>query len=99
MPVDPSFRLTAQDVFSIKGRGVVVVGRVESGEIKVGDEVYYKGPSGVQKSTVRGIEMFHKQIPQGVMGDTVGILLEGVSHGEIQRDHVLSGNDADYSWS
>ena len=99
MHTDPSFRMTASDVFAIKGRGVVVLGKVESGEIRVGDEIYFNSPSGVQKIAVTGLEMFHKQIPQAVMGDTVGVLLEGLSHGDLKRGDVISGSDADYTWS
>jgi elongation factor Tu len=99
MPFDASFRMTSTGVFTIKGRGTVVTGRVEGGNLKVGDEVYFKGKSGVTKTVVMGLEASGKQILEAQMDDTVGILLEGVDHSEIKKGDVLAGNDADYSWS
>lgn len=99
MSTDSSFRMTIADVFTIKGRGMVVTGRVESGVLNMGDEVYFKGPSGVKKAAVTGLEASQKQITQAQMGDTIGVLLVGLEKGEIQRGDVLAGSDADYSWS
>lgn len=99
MTTDTSFRMTIKDVFSIKGRGVVVTGLVEDGALNVGDEVYYKGPSGVKKTAVAGLEALGKQITQAEIGDTIGVLLQGLDRAELRKGDVLSGNDADYSWS
>ena len=60
MSTDPSFRMTVEDVFSIKGRGTVVTGKIENGTIKVGDEIVVQGKSGEVKTIVTGIEMFRK---------------------------------------
>lgn len=98
MPTDPYFRMTVADVFAIKNRGVVVVGQVESGVVKTGDELYINGPSGARKVAVAGLEAFHKQMTQAQTGDNVGILFRDINKGDIQKGDVLSGNDADYSW-
>ena len=99
MPTDPSFRMTIQDVFSIKGMGTVLTGRVESGTLRVGDEVYFNGPSGVTKAAVAGLEMFRKQVPEAQMDDAVGVLFKGIDKAHFARGDVISGSDADYSWS
>jgi elongation factor Tu len=95
MGTDPSFCLAVQDVFTLKGRGTVVTGRVESGAVKVGDEVYFKGQAGVDKALVTGLEASRKQIVQAQEGDTIGVLLGSVDKSGIQRGSVLAGTDSD----
>ena len=87
MGTDPSFRMTIEDVFSIRGRGTVVTGHIESGTIKVGDEVYLAG----RKVTVTGIEMFHKTSKQAGVGENVGLLLRDLSRDDVHQGDVLTG--------
>jgi elongation factor Tu len=79
-----------EDVFSISGRGTVVTGRVETGIVKVGEEVEIVGihPE-VRKTTVTGVEMFRKLLDQGQAGDNVGALIRGVARDEVERGQVL----------
>ena len=88
-PIDKDFLLSIEDVFSISGRGTVVTGRVESGVIKVGDEVEIVGISDTQKTTVTGVEMFQKELDQGQAGDNVGCLLRGIDKDKVERGQVL----------
>jgi elongation factor Tu len=76
--IDKPFLMAIEDVFSIKGRGTVVTGRVERGIIKVGDEVEILGFGDTRKTTVTGVEMFRKLLDQGQAGDNVGCLLRGI---------------------
>jgi elongation factor Tu len=79
-----------EDVFSISGRGTVVTGRVETGIVKVGEEVEIVGiHPAVRKTTVTGVEMFRKLLDQGQAGDNVGILLRGTKREDVQRGQVL----------
>ena len=71
-PTDLPFLMPVEDVFSIKGRGTVVIGRVERGEVKVGEEVEIVGFGQSQKTTITGVEMFHKSLESGIAGDAVG---------------------------
>ena len=87
---DLAFLMPVEDVFSISGRGTVATGRVERGTIKVGDVVEIVGLSDEKKSTtVTGVEMFHKLLPQAEAGDNIGALLRGVAKDEIERGQVL----------
>jgi len=88
--VDGDFLMPVEDVFSISGRGTVATGRVESGIVKVGDEVEIVGLRDTQKTTVTGVEMFRKLLDQGQAGDNVGILLRGTKRDDIERGQVLS---------
>lgn len=88
--LDKPFLMPVEDVFSIKGRGTVVTGRIESGVIKVGDEIEIVGISATKKSTVTGVEMFRKLLDQGQAGDNVGILLRGVDKDDVERGQVLA---------
>jgi len=88
--VDGAFLMPVEDVFSISGRGTVATGRVESGIVKVGDEVAIVGLRDTQKTTVTGVEMFRKLLDQGQAGDNVGILLRGTKRDEIERGQVLA---------
>ena len=88
---DLDFLMPVEDVFSISGRGTVATGRVERGTVKVGDVVEIVGLSEEKKSTtVTGVEMFHKLLPQAEAGDNIGALLRGVAKEEIERGQVLA---------
>jgi len=88
--LDKPFLMPIEDVFSISGRGTVVTGRVESGVIKVGEEVEIIGLKDTQKTTVTGVEMFRKLLDQGQAGDNVGALLRGTKREEVERGQVLA---------
>ena len=89
-PVDQPFLMPVEDVFSIKGRGTVVTGRVERGRVKVGDEIEIVGIKPTVKSTVTGIEMFRKTLDEGQAGDNAGVLLRGIEKEDIERGQVLA---------
>ena len=88
---DLDFLMPVEDVFSISGRGTVATGRVERGTVKVGDVVEIVGLTDEKKNTtVTGVEMFHKLLPQAEAGDNIGALLRGVAKDEIERGQVLA---------
>ncbi len=88
---DLDFLMPVEDVFSISGRGTVATGRVERGTVKVGDVVEIVGLTEEKKNTtVTGVEMFHKLLPQAEAGDNIGALLRGVAKDEIERGQVLA---------
>ena len=87
---DKPFLMPVEDVFSITGRGTVATGRVERGQVKVGDNVEIVGIKATQKSVVTGVEMFRKLLDQAEAGDNIGALLRGISRESIQRGQVLS---------
>jgi len=88
--LDKPFLMPVEDIFSIEGRGTVVTGRIERGQIKVGDEVEIVGIKDTQKTTVTGIEMFNKSLSEGQAGDNAGILVRGLKKEDIHRGQVLS---------
>ena len=88
--VDLPFLMPIEDVFSIEGRGTVVTGRIERGIIKVNDEVEIIGIRETTKTTVTGVEMFHKLLDQGQAGDNVGCLLRGTKREDVERGQVLA---------
>jgi elongation factor Tu len=88
--LDKPFLMPIEDVFSIKGRGTVATGRVETGIVKVNDEVEIVGIRDTKKSVVTGIEAFKKSLDQGQAGDNAGILLRGIERDDIERGQVLS---------
>ncbi|WPD22368.1 MAG: elongation factor Tu [Candidatus Electrothrix aestuarii] len=88
--VDKPFLMPVEDVFSISGRGTVATGRVESGIIKVGDEIEIVGIRETQKTTITGVEMFRKLLDEGQAGDNIGALLRGTKREEIVRGQVLA---------
>ena len=88
--IDKPFLMAVEDVFSIKGRGTVVTGRIERGVIKVGEEVEILGIKAPRKTTVTGVEMFRKLLDQGQAGDNVGCLLRGVEKDQVERGQVLA---------
>ena len=87
--VEKPFLMPIEDVFSITGRGTVVTGRIETGRVKVGDEVQLLGLGEDKKSVVTGVEMFRKILDEGRAGDNVGLLLRGIDKNEIKRGMVL----------
>jgi elongation factor Tu len=88
--IDKPFLMAVEDVFSIKGRGTVVTGRIERGVIKVGEEVEILGIKAPRKTVVTGVEMFRKLLDQGQAGDNVGCLLRGVEKDQVERGQVLA---------
>jgi len=87
---DKDFLMPIEDVFSIKGRGTVVTGKIEQGIIKIGDEVEIVGIRDTQKTTVTWVEMFHKQLEQGEAGHNAGLLLRGIDREQVVRGQVLA---------
>ncbi len=88
-PLDKPFLMPIEDVFSISGRGTVVTGRVETGIVKVGEEVEIVGIKDTRKTVVTGVEMFRKLLDQGQAGDNIGALIRGVGREEVERGQVL----------
>jgi elongation factor Tu len=88
-PLDKPFLMPIEDVFSISGRGTVVTGRVETGVVKVGEEVEIVGIRDTQKTVVTGVEMFRKLLDQGEAGDNVGALVRGLKREDVERGQVL----------
>jgi elongation factor Tu len=87
---DKPFLMSVEDVFSIKGRGTVVTGRIERGKVKVGDECEIVGmKADKKKSVVTGVEMFQKTLNEGIAGDNIGTLLRGVEKDDVERGQVL----------
>ena len=84
------FLMSIEDVFTITGRGTVVTGRVERGQLKLNDEVEIVGLKDTQKTVVTGIEMFRKQLDYAEAGDNAGVLLRGISREQVQRGQVLA---------
>lgn len=89
-PKNKPFLMPIEDVFSIKGRGTVVTGRVDRGTIKVGDEVEIIGIKETKKTVITGVEMFHKTLSEAEPGDAVGCLIRGVEREEVERGQVLA---------
>ncbi|KKU22041.1 MAG: Elongation factor Tu [Candidatus Nomurabacteria bacterium GW2011_GWA1_46_11] len=87
--VTKPFLMPVEDIFSIEGRGTVVTGKIERGVVKVGEDVEIVGIKATQKSTVTGIEMFNKNLQEGMAGDNAGILLRGLKKEDITRGQVL----------
>jgi elongation factor Tu len=87
--VDKPFLMSVEDVFSIKGRGTVVTGRIERGIVKVGDAIEIVGLRDTKQSVVTGVEMFQKTLDQGQAGDNVGTLLRGIEKNDVERGQVL----------
>lgn len=86
---DKPFLMPIEDIFSIEGRGTVVTGRIERGQIKIGEEIEIVGLKPTAKTVVTGIEMFNKQLDSGMAGDNAGILLRGTKKEEVERGQVL----------
>ena len=88
--IDKPFLMPIEDVFTISGRGTVVTGRVERGQVKVGDEIEIVGLKATQTTTVTGVEMFRKVLDEGQAGDNIGALLRGTKKEEVERGMVLA---------
>ncbi len=88
--VDKPFLMPIEDIFSIEGRGTVVTGRIERGTVKIGEEVEIVGIKDTTKTTITGIEMFNKQLEEGLAGDNAGILLRGTKKDDVHRGQVLA---------
>lgn len=87
---DKDFLMPVEDIFSIKGRGTVATGRIERGKVKVGEEIEIVGLKPTKKVTVTGVEMFRKQLDEGIAGDNVGLLLRGIEREDIERGQVCA---------
>ncbi|MCH8518444.1 elongation factor Tu [Candidatus Gracilibacteria bacterium] len=88
--LDKEFLMPVEDVFSIKGRGTVVTGKIEQGVVKVGETIEIVGVRDTKTTTVTGIEMFHKLLDQGQAGDNAGLLLRGIERDDVERGQVLA---------
>ncbi|MGL4882131.1 MAG: elongation factor Tu [Waterburya sp.] len=88
--IDKPFLMAVEDVFSITGRGTVATGRIERGEVKVGETIEIVGIRDTRSTTVTGVEMFQKVLDKGMAGDNVGVLLRGVQKDDIERGMVLA---------
>jgi elongation factor Tu len=89
-PIDKPFLMPIEDVFSIKGRGTVVTGRIERGVVKINEELEIVGMKPTTKTVVTGIEMFRKQLDEGQAGDNAGLLLRGIEKKDVERGQVLA---------
>jgi len=98
MTTDPSFHMTVEDVFKIRGRGTVVTGKIETGTLRVGDEVVIKGANGQKTTTITGIESFRKALNQANPEDTVGLLLKDLSKQDVQHGDEIFGLQNDFTW-
>src|ERR1700676_4407507 len=87
---DKPFLMPIEDIFSISGRGTVVTGRIERGKVKVGEEVEIVGFRETRKTVVTGVEMFKKQLDEGLAGDNAGLLLRGIAKEDVERGMVLA---------
>ena len=87
---DKPFMMSVEDVFSIKGRGTVVTGRIDRGIIKVGEPIEIIGLRETKSTVCTGVEMFHKQLDEGMAGDNVGLLLRGIEREDVERGQVLA---------
>ncbi|EKD94756.1 MAG: hypothetical protein ACD_25C00238G0001, partial [uncultured bacterium] len=88
--LDKPFLMPVEDVFTISGRGTVVTGRIERGKVKINEEIEIVGIKDTKKSVVTGVEMFKKQMQEGLAGDNVGILLRGIERTDVERGQVLA---------
>jgi len=88
--VDKPFLMPIEDIFSISGRGTVVTGRIERGKVKVGEDVEIVGFRETRKTVVTGVEMFKKQLDEGLAGDNAGLLLRGIPKEDVERGMVLA---------
>jgi elongation factor Tu len=87
---DKPFMMSVEDVFSIKGRGTVVTGRIDRGIIKIGEPIEIIGLRDTKSTVCTGVEMFHKQLDEGMAGDNVGLLLRGIEREDVERGQVLA---------
>ncbi len=99
MTTDPLFRMVVADVFSIAKRGTVVTGQIETGSLKLGDEVLIRGRGIEKKAIVSGIEAFRKILEQANQGDNVGILLKDISRQDVQAGDEIVSAGSDFTWN
>ena len=92
-----SFRMTVQDVFTIRNRGTVVTGQIESGTLHVGEEISIQRTNYAKKAVVTAIEMFRKQLQQAKAGDNVGLLLRDIGQQDVKRGDLLLKSDSELS--
>jgi elongation factor Tu len=88
--LDKPFLMPIEDIFSIQGRGTVVTGRIERGKVKVGEEAEIVGFRETRKTVVTGVEMFKKQLDEGLAGDNAGLLLRSIAKEDVERGMVLA---------
>ena len=93
-PTDLPFIMPVEDVFGIKGRGTVVTGRIEGGNVEMGDTIDIVGIRDTHQTVVTGVEMFHKTLDSGEAGDAVGVLLRGIEREDVERGQVLAAPDS-----
>jgi elongation factor Tu len=99
MANDPFFRMKIEDVFAIRERGTVAIGRIEQGTLSPGDEVDIQGSGGSKRAVVTGVEMFHKMLNQAGAGDNVGVLLKDIGKDDVKRGDMLMGvGGGDFTW-
>jgi elongation factor Tu len=105
MTTDPLFRMTVEDVFSIKGRGTVATGKIESGTLHVGDKIQITRPDGGigKTAVVTGLEMFRKTAREAAAGDNVGVLFKDIAKSDLQRGDILGADQGadqgmDFTW-
>ena len=99
MSTDPLFHMVVADVFSIAKRGTVVTGKIDTGSLKVGDEVAIRGSGSEKKTVVSGIEAFRQVLEQASQGDNVGLLLKDVSRQDVQRGDEIVAPGSDFTWN
>jgi translation elongation factor EF-Tu-like GTPase len=90
-PTDAFFQMTVEDVFSIRGRGTVVTGRIAAGTVQVGDAIYLHHSGNVITTVVNGIEILRQVVQQAETGDNVGLLLRALERNQVARGDVLLG--------
>ena len=95
--IDKPFLMPIEDIFSIQGRGTVVTGRIERGKVKVGEEVEIVGFRETRKTVVTGVEMFKKQLDEGMAGDNAGLLLRSIAKEDVERGMVSGQGRLDYA--
>ena len=95
--IDKPFLMPIEDIFSISGRGTVVTGRIERGKVKVGEETEIVGFRETRKTVVTGVEMFKKQLDEGLAGDNAGLLLRGIAKEDVERGMVLAKTGLDHA--
>ena len=98
MATDPSFHMIVEDVFMIRGRGTVVKGKIETGTLRVGDQVVVKGQNGEKTTTFTGIESFRKALDKANAGDNVGLLLKDLTKQDVQHGDEILGSQNDFTW-
>jgi elongation factor Tu len=98
MTTDPTFHMIIEDIFNIRNLGLVVTGKIETGTLKVGDQVTIKAQAGEKRATVSGIEMFRKTMEQAGPGDNVGLLLKDILRNDIQKGNEILSPDNDFTW-